>query len=344
MDVVSDALDSVRLTGAAFFSVEVRAPFVIESREPAGVARGWGARRSRALFFHVLMEGTCWAQTLEPCAPPVALAGGDMVALPCGDAHVLASAPAMRQKGDALLPAPLADRSLPFTVRSGGDPGADRARVVYGILGCDSRPFNPVLESLPRVVHAQVSPDTGRWVGTVVDAAVHSMTGVGREAMLARLAELLFIEALRCHISALPEEERGWLAAIRDPQVGAALLLMHARPADSWTLSGLATAVCMSRSSLVQRFTSLVGMPPMHYLARWRLELASRMLEAGSTSVAQAANAVGYQSEAAFHRAFKRQVGVAPGAWRRGAGMGPRVGRSAIDRAVAPAGEWTRNL
>lgn len=317
MDVVSDVLVSVRLAGAAFFAVDVRAPFVIRSPGADVVARGRMRGRGRALFFHVVTEGSCWVQTCEPGACPVALAAGDMVALPGGDAHVLTSGPGLHPDAAPPLPAPLEGRGLPFTVRSESDAAADRVRVVWGVLGCDTGPFNPLLESLPRVVHAQVSPQTRRWVGTVLDAAVEGVEGAGREAMLARLAEVMFIEALRCHIAALPEDERGWLAALRDPQVGAALLLMHARPAHPWTLPGLAAAVCLSRSSLVQRFTSLVGIPPMHYLARWRLQLAAGMLESGSASVAQVAGAVGYQSEAAFHRAFKRQVGVAPGAWRR---------------------------
>lgn len=141
---------------------------------------------------------------------------------------------------------------------------------------------------------------------------------LGREAMLAKLAELMFVEALRGHLAALPEDERGWLAGVRDPQVGAALRLMHAEPSQEWTLERLAAAVSMSRSSFAERFTSFVQIPPMHYLTRWRLQLASRMLTHGTATVAEVASAVGYQSEAAFNRAFKREVGQAPGAWRRG--------------------------
>lgn len=146
--------------------------------------------------------------------------------------------------------------------------------------------------------------------------------------MLAKLAELMFVEALRGHLARLPSEERGWLAGVRDAQVGAALQVMHGRPADPWTLEHLAREVGMSRSSFAERFTSYVRIPPMQHLSRWRLPLAAHMLESGTVNVAQAASRVGYQSEAAFNRAFRRHVGEAPGAWRR------RHGR---DRTLDPA-------
>jgi transcriptional regulator GlxA family with amidase domain len=136
--------------------------------------------------------------------------------------------------------------------------------------------------------------------------------------MLAKLAELMFVEALRGHLDELPPGARSWIAGLRDPQVGAALRLMHGHPAAPWTLDRLAREVAMSRSSFADRFTAYVGQPPMQYLARWRLQLAARMLTASAVGVGQAASAVGYRSEAAFSRAFKREVGDAPGAWRRG--------------------------
>jgi transcriptional regulator GlxA family with amidase domain len=135
--------------------------------------------------------------------------------------------------------------------------------------------------------------------------------------MLSKLAELMFVEAIRSYLDRLPADARDWLAGVRDPQVGAALRLLHGRPAHAWTAERLAREVGMSRSSFADRFTAYVGIPPMHYLGRWRLQLAARLLETRSVNVGQAAEAVGYQSEAAFNRAFKRAVGQAPGAWRR---------------------------
>ena len=191
-----------------------------------------------------------------------------------------------------------------------------------GFLGCDTRPFNPLLEALPRIVRAPVSEASWRWVTRLLDAAVEATGhgGAGREAMLAKLAELMFVDALRGHLDQLPPDARNWVAGLRDPQVGAALRLLHGRPAESWTLERLAREVAMSRSSFAERFTAYAGVPPMQYLGHWRLQLAARTVTSDAVSVGQAASAVGYQSEAAFNRAFKCEVGEAPGAWRRGRG------------------------
>jgi transcriptional regulator GlxA family with amidase domain len=169
-------------------------------------------------------------------------------------------------------------------------------------------------------VHVPISTESRRWLDSLVGIAVQTSggEGAGREAMLSKLAELMFVEAIRSYLDRLPADARDWLAGVRDPQVGAALRLLHGRPAHTWTAERLAREVGMSRSSFADRFTAYVGIPPMHYLSRWRLQLAARLLETRSVSVGQAAAAVGYQSEAAFNRAFKRAVGQAPGAWRRG--------------------------
>ena len=190
-------------------------------------------------------------------------------------------------------------------------------------LRCDTRPFNPLQDSLPRIVHSPVSAKSRGWVTGLLGAVVNTGEGedhgaVGREAMLAKLAELMFVEALRGHLARLGDEDRGWLAGLRDREVGAALRLIHGRPAHPWTLEALARDVGMSRSAFAQRFTTFVELPPMQYLARWRLQLAARMLESGQLTVSQTATAVGYQSEPAFNRAFKREVGQPPGAWKRG--------------------------
>jgi AraC-like DNA-binding protein len=145
--------------------------------------------------------------------------------------------------------------------------------------------------------------------------------------MLAKLSELMFLEALRAHIEGLSPETRNWVAGLRDPEIGSTLRLIHGRFAEPWTLELLARESNMSRSTLADRFTAYVGIPPMTYLARWRLQVAARLLQNGSVSVAQAASTVGYQSESAFNRAFKRLVGVSPGVWRRRAGNDPSGGK-----------------
>ncbi len=320
--MLSDVLLAVRLSGAVFFAVDARSPFVTESPNVSAIRDHVLARAEHVIAFHVVTEGTCWAETIDHGDPPVSLEAGDMVAFPNGDANVMSSAPGMRGNPDPSLYNRPPDRTLPFTLRMSRESTADRTQFVCGFLGCDSRPFNPLLDALPRIVHSPVSEVSRRWVASLLEAAVQTSgdEGAGREAMLAKLAELMFVEALRSHLAHLPDDERGWLAGVRDPQVGAALRLMHGRPADPWTLDRLAREVGMSRSAFAERFTVYVHIPPMQYLARWRLQLAARMLESGTVNVAQASSAVGYRSEAAFNRAFKREVGEAPGAWRRGQG------------------------
>ena len=204
------------------------------------------------------------------------------------------------------------------------DDGAEKCHFVCGFFGCDSRPFNPLLSALPRIVHASISAASRGWLASLIGVGGKEnghQAAAGGEAMLAKLAELMFVEVIISHIESLPENAMGWFAGLRDPQIGAALRLIHGRPTEPWTLDALAREIGLSRSSLAERFTAYVEMPPMQYLARWRLQIAARLLEAPNISVAQAAAEVGYQSEAAFNRAFKRHTGIAPGAWRRERGL-----------------------
>ncbi len=318
VDVMSDVLLAVRLTGAVFFDVAARAPFATESPSSAVIGRRVMADADHVIGFHVVTRGSCWSEAVDRPDPPVRLGAGEMVIYPAGDANTMASAPGLRGRTDLALYDRSVDSALPFTITMPGDADAEECRFVCGFLGCDTRPFNPLLEALPVVVRAPVPPSTWQWMAGLLDAAVEATGhgGAGREAMLAKLAELMFVEALRGHLESLAPDARGWVAGLRDPQVGRALQVIHGRPGEAWSLDALARAVGMSRSSFAERFAAYVGMPPMQYLTRWRLQLASRLLEDGHT-VARAASAVGYQSEAAFTRAFKRYVGHPPGAWRR---------------------------
>jgi AraC-like DNA-binding protein len=325
MDVLSDVLLAVRLTGAVFFDVDARSPFATESPGADQIGEQVMGPADRVIGFHVVTEGACWAETVDGPDPAVRLRAGEMVIFPAGDGNIMASEPGMRGAPDAARYYRPVDRLLPFALTAGKDAGADRCRFVCGFLGCDTDPFNPLLAALPRIVRAPVSETSWRWVARLLDAAVDPSghDGAGREAMLAKLAELMFVEALRAHLDQLPPDARNWVAGLRDPQVGTALRLLHGRPAEPWTLDRLAREVAMSRSSFAERFTAFVGIPPMQYLARWRLQLAARMLGTEGVSVGRAATAVGYRSEAAFNRAFKRELGEAPGAWRRGRRAAP---------------------
>ncbi|KAA1423621.1 AraC family transcriptional regulator [Mumia zhuanghuii] len=319
MDVLSDVLLAVRLTGAVYFDIEARSPFVAESPPTQVIADRVAADAEHLIGFHVLTSGSCWVEAVDEPEPAELLRAGEMVIFSSGEANILSSAPGMRGQPDLTRYYRPVSEALPFVIDFNGDSSGDRCRIVCGYLACDKGPFNPLLESLPRMVHAPVSDRSWGWMTSLLDAAVAASDerDAGQEAMLAKLSELMFLEALRSHLDDLPPGTRNWVAGLRDREVGAALRLMHGRFAEPWTLEHLAREVGISRSSLAERFSAYIGIPPMTYLARWRLQLASRLLQGGTCTVAQAASAVGYQSESAFNRAFKRQVGVAPGAWRR---------------------------
>jgi len=319
MDVLSDVLLAVRLTGAVYFDIDARSPFVAQSPPTDVIAAKVAGDAEHLIAFHVLTSGSCWVEAVDEPEPAELMRAGEMVIFSSGEANILSSEPGMRGQPDLSRYYRPVGEALPFVIDINGDAHADRCRIVCGYLACDRGPFNPLLESLPRMVHAPVSGRSWGWMTSLLDAALAASDerDAGQEAMLAKLSELMFLEALRTHIDGLPPDTRSWVAGLRDREVGSALRLMHGRFAEPWTLEQLAREIGISRSSLAERFTSYVGVPPMTYLARWRLQLAARLLQSGSLSVAQAAATVGYQSESAFNRAFKRQVGAAPGTWRR---------------------------
>jgi AraC-like DNA-binding protein len=328
VDVLSDVLSAVRLAGAVFFDVEAFSPWVSQTPRAETFRHAVMPNVEHVIAFHVVMVGSCWAE-LPGVMPPIRLHSGDLVVMPMGDDHVLSSAPGMRGEADLSMYRRPTDRCqpVPFVINQGGGP--ERNHFICGYFGCDVRPFNPLLDALPRMFHASVSPTTQDWLLSLVRAAaVESARGTaGGGAMLARLAELMFVEVLRKYIGGLPEDARGWCSGIRDPQVGAALHLMHERPASPWTVDALAREVGMSRSGFAERFASFVGVPPVQYLARWRLQVAANLLTGRRMSIAEAAAEVGYESEAAFNRAFKRFVGLPPGTWRKRCGSHAGSGR-----------------
>lgn len=305
-----------------FFDITARSPFVAQSPPTDAIAAKVASDAEHLIAFHVVTSGACWVEAVDEPEAPVLLEAGQMVIFPSGEANILASAPGMRGQPDLPLYYRPVTEALPFVIDINKDGSAEECRIVCGYFACDSRPFNPLLESLPRMVHAPVSASSWQWMSQLLDAAIRASTEreAGQEAMLAKLSELMFLEALRAHIEELPAGARNWVAGLRDPDVGTTLRLIHGRYAEPWTLEALARACNLSRSTLADRFTAYVGVPPMTYLAHWRLQVAARLLQSGSISVGQAASTVGYQSESAFNRAFKRLVGETPGAWRRRSG------------------------
>jgi AraC-like DNA-binding protein len=302
--------------------MEVTSPWVAEVPAATELAAIVLPGAEHVVSYHIVRRGGCWAALGGDA--PVRLEAGDTFVVPQGDAYMMGSAPDLR----STLPRDaateffrlMASASAPLTVTEGGG-GPERAHVICGFLGCDLRSFNPVIEALPRVVHLRGRPGTredSRLSQLVELALAESRERQhGTRCVLLRLSELLFIEVVRRYLESLTGEDRGWLAGLRDPMTGHALALLHSRPADPWSLERLARKIGVSRSSLADRFSVLVGQPPMRYLTRWRIQLACRLLCDDAAKVSAVAFDVGYRSEAAFSRAFKAVVGTSPATWRR---------------------------
>lgn len=316
VDVLSDVLRAVRLRGALYFDYELSAPWVAAAPAGAEVAPILMPGVEHLFEFHAILAGQCWITPRG--GSPRAAGPGAIVVLPRGSAHTLGSAADARARprmNDYRRAAHCAQ--LPFSVKH-GDAASD-THLVCGFLGCDLRPFNPLLKALPEmfVIDGAVAPESS--LGTLVRVALDESRAqrAGAQDMVMRLSELLFTEAVRRHLDLLGEDAPGWLAGLRDRAVGTALSLLHGEPARDWTLETLAAACAVSRSVLAERFTLLVGLPPMQYLAMWRIQVATGSLLADDRPVAQVAASVGYESEAAFSRAFRKLTGQPPARWRR---------------------------
>lgn len=318
-DPLSDVLHAVRLTGAVFFDFQATPPFAAEAPASSAIAPHVMRGAEHAIEFHVIVQGSCWGGIVGD--EPVRLETGDVIAFPQGDAHVMSSAPGMRGPANfATLPSSIFGQ-LPIGLHVGPQ-GATEVRMICGFVTCDRQPFNPLLAALPRVLHDPVSRDrgsNGAWVTQFIQHAVAESKGhrVGSQTVLTKLSELMFLDIVRRYLEALPADRAGWLGALRDPVVGRSIALLHERPTHPWTVEELARASGASRSALAERFTASVGVPPMQYLAQWRIQLAAGLLARSNAGIAAIAAEVGYDSEAAFNRAFKKAVGLAPGAWRR---------------------------
>jgi AraC-like DNA-binding protein len=317
MDALSDVLRAVRLSGAIFFDIHASDPWVAETPGGPSIVSAMFPDAEHLVCHHVITQGSCWASVAGD--PPMALSAGDIIVFPHGDTHVLSSVPGLRRAPDLSMYRRPDDGRLPFTL-SMGDGTEATAAFVCGFLGCDARPFNPLLTALPRVL--RVHDESGGPLDSLVRFALAESKAarVGGEGVLGRLSELMFVEVIRRYLEALPAERADWLAGLRDPYVGRALALLHRHPARPWDLEALARAIGLGRSALAERFTQFVGQPPMHYLTNWRMQLAANALRSGNESVATIAHQVGYDSEAAFSRAFKKAVGSPPSEWRKRSG------------------------
>lgn len=315
MDAFSEILAGVKLSGAVFFAAEFSAPWGFTVPASHATAAKVAPHAAHLVLYHLLLDGGGFVEMAEGQAMP--LVPGDVVIFPHGDPHQMSSARSVKPPFPNYgISAKIDARDL-SPLRAGG--GGDVSRFVCGYMTCDPHLSRPILEGLPAVFKVNVRTDSsGHWLeSSIVHLVEEAASGrVGSEAMLAKLSEALFVDTLRRYVDGLPEQQSGWLAGARDPIVGRSLALLHGRVAHPWTIADLADEVGISRSALVERFSRYLTEPPMTYLTRWRLQLAAESLQKTSRGVVDIATDVGYQSEAAFSRAFRREFGLPPGKYR----------------------------
>ena len=315
MDPFSEILRGVVLKGALFFNAEFSAPWAFTTPPAQDLAPLLVRDAGHLVIYHFLIEGSAFVRLESETA--IRLEAGDIIVVPHGHAHEMYSAEGVEQKLSQAMVKKLEARDL-SAMHAGG--GGELTKFVCGFMACDPLLCRPILQSLPSAFKVNLRTDrTGHWLESsvlhLVDEAGSGI--VGSEAVLEKLSEALFVDTLRRYLAISPEQESGWMAGARDPVVGKSLMLLHSQTQHPWTIAELAKEVGLSRSALVERFTRYVSEPPMSYLTRWRLQLAARALASTSRGVAEIAEDVGYESEAAFNRAFKREFGLPPARYRR---------------------------
>jgi AraC-like DNA-binding protein len=312
MDALSDVLRVIRLTGGVFLDGRFTAPWSVSGMVEPEEIKAFADRPAQVISFHYIISGRLIA--CLPGGPPVELHGGEIVLLPRNDVHILASAMDVTPVPAGLI---VGEGAGIGKFEYGG--GGAETRMVCGYLGSDLQ-TNPIVAALPPLLKLNVaSTPGGEWIAQSFNFAAQQLAdGVaGGATILSKLSELMFVEAVRRYIEGLPPEETGWLAGLRDPAIGKAMALMHTKPEHDWCAEELAQHVNLSRSAFAERFSCLIGQPPMKYLTNWRMQIAAHKLRENRSTISQIAFDVGYESEAAFTRAFRREMGAPPAAWRK---------------------------
>jgi AraC family transcriptional regulator, alkane utilization regulator len=316
MDALSEILRDIRLSGTTFVEAQLGAPWSFESAPPRALADTLTHDGGHVIPYHLITAGICIVRV--PGGEAIELGVGDVVLFPHGDQHLLS--------GSHELSAPMTMNDISSQLAGGcivpirGGGKGPMTGLICGFFACDKRLSAPLLAGLPRVVRVGLKDSPG---ASLLETTVrYSKDESGRlrpgaAAALGKLSELLFVEAIRRYAEQLQSSQTGWLAGLRDPQIAKALALLHARPAHAWTVEEISQGVGLSRSVFAERFTHYLGQPPVQYLTRWRLALAADRLRDGKARVGRVAEKVGYDSEASFTRAFKREFGLPPAAWRR---------------------------
>jgi AraC-like DNA-binding protein len=313
IDPLLEVLRSVRLKGGVFLDARFTAPWCVHTNIVAEDCGAFPVKPPLLIAYHFVIAGKVLVSVAGE--PTLDVRAGEIVLLPRNDVHTLASGTGLVPVSARQLIQPSADGGL-ARISHGG--GGEPAQIVCGFLGSEDS-YNPLIATLPRILKLDVREGVSReWVEASVRFAAGELTA-GRFAsssLMARLSELLFVEAMRQYSTTFSNQEAGWLKGVVDPQVGRALAAIHHNITSPWSADSLAKEVSMSRSAFVDRFTTLVGMPPIRYLTVWRLQAAKRSLRETSKTIAQLAQEVGYGSDEAFSRAFKREFGLSPSRWR----------------------------
>jgi AraC-like DNA-binding protein len=315
VDALSDVLRVARLTGGVFMHAEFGAPWCVAGRLAPEYCAPLVGSGSHLIPYHYIVEGELRARVEG--GEPFTLKAGEAVLFPRNDVHVMGSDLALTPVLGRDVIRPSGAGGL-LSIRHGGD--GPRTVLVCGFLGCDGARSNVVISCLPPALRLDVDArGAADWMRSTFRYAADEVAASrpGSAAVLAKVSELLFVEAVRGYAETLPEGQTGWLAGLRDPYVARALALLHRDLSRSWTVDDLGREVGLSRSALAERFTRLTGVAPMRYLADWRMQVAAKELRETNASLAEIAEAIGYESEAAFSRAFKKAFGAAPATWRR---------------------------
>ncbi|SAL01100.1 AraC family transcriptional regulator [Caballeronia arationis] len=319
MDALSDVLRIIQLIGAVHLDGSFSAPWCVIGQADSALCSAYLPPSENVVSFHLLTEGSCFAMLPGDPTSLVQAEAGDVIVVPQGETHVLGSSPGLVPEvlGQLLANQVETKPGEVMTLTYGG--GGEVTRMVCGFLAPQDHSRNPLLCALPRLFKVSMRGSGSSWLESSLRfATAEAASGqAGSATVLTKLAELVFVEAVRRYVSTMADDRKGWLAGLRDRFVARALALMHSRTAYAWTVDALAREVGISRSGLAQRFTELVGLPPMQYLASWRLQLAARQLRLTNSSLMSIAEDAGYDSEASFNRAFKREFGQPPATWRR---------------------------
>ena len=329
MDVLSNVLETVRLTGALMITADLNDPWPILSPSFEVLLQSRSSKAECVSFFHIITAGKCLFKMES--GKPFLLGNGSVIIFPHGCPHIMASTLQIQPTPIVALPNGEGMQGLPKVKHAG--PG-ENTKLICGYLLCDQR-FNPLLGAVPEVIilspeKERISKDNPELLPNTLsitpngwlDMNLRHLTdeikekNEGSATLITRLIELMYMEVLRRYMKNLPENSRGWLAAVRDHEVGKALMYLHSNPEEKWNVETLASKVGVSRSAFAKRFTELIGESPMLYLTHWRMQLAKNLLQQPDLSMAMVAERIGYDSNVSFIRAFKRYVGETPGNWR----------------------------